>query len=94
MKLFLPLASFAAFTLGVSLTLVATDMPKPALLQKEDIAGNIFTRPDMYKSVEDGNTTLDVTSLMSSDGKFASGMYRSGATREVIDEPYGVDEFM
>ncbi len=35
-----------------------------------------------------------MTSLLSSDGKFASGMYRSGKTRSEISEPYGVDEFM
>jgi len=31
---------------------------------------------------------------MSSDEKFASGMYRSGKTRYDITEGYGVDEFM
>ena len=43
---------------------------------------------------DDGHTTLDVTTLLSSDGKFASGMYKSGKTRSEINEPYGVDEFM
>ena len=43
---------------------------------------------------EDGHETLDVTTLLSSDGKFASGMYKSGKTRAEITEPYGVDEFM
>ena len=38
--------------------------------------------------------TLDVTTLLSSDKKFGSGMYRSGKVRFEIDEPYGVDEFM
>lgn len=66
----------------------------PAKMSKEDAAGAIFDRPDMLKTKEDGNTTLDVTSLMSSDGKFASGMYKSGKTRYEITEPYGVDEFM
>jgi uncharacterized cupin superfamily protein len=43
---------------------------------------------------ENGNVTLDVTSLLSSDRKFASGMYKSGKVRSEITEPYGVDEFM
>ena len=43
---------------------------------------------------KDGHVTLDVTTLLSSDKKFASGMYRSGKTRSEIKEPYGVDEFM
>ena len=67
----------------------------PAKLSKSDIAGNIFERPDMLETKhKDGHSTLDVTSLLSSDKKFASGMYRSGKTRAEINEPYGVDEFM
>ena len=67
----------------------------PAKISKEDAAGAIFEREDMTKIRHDnGNVTLDVTSLLSSDKKFASGMYRSGKTRSEITEPYGVDEFM
>ena len=66
----------------------------PAKISKEDIAGKIFDRPDTIKEIHDGNTTLDVTTLLSSDKKFASGMFRSGKTRFEITEPYGVDEFM
>ena len=43
---------------------------------------------------KDGHVTLDVTSLLSTDKKFASGMYKSGKTHSIISEPYGVDEFM
>ena len=67
----------------------------PAKISKSDISGTIFERPDMLESKhEDGHVTLDVTTLLSSDKKFASGMYRSGKTRFETDEPYGVDEFM
>ena len=67
----------------------------PAKISAEDMAGTIFEREDMLRTEhEDGHVTLDVTSLLSSDGKFASGMYRSGKTRAEITEPYGVDEFM
>lgn len=67
----------------------------PAKINKSELAGSLFERDDMIETAhEDGNTTLDVTTLLSSDGKFASGMYRSGKTRIDIDEPYGVDEFM
>ena len=60
----------------------------PAKLSKSDIAGNIFERPDMLETKhKDGHITLDVTSLLSSDKKFASGMYRSGKTRAEINEP-------
>lgn len=69
--------------------------PKPAKIGKADLAGAIFERADTLRTEhENGNTTLDVTTLLSSDGRFGSGMYRSGKVREVIDAPYGVDEFM
>ena len=68
---------------------------RPAKISKADAAGAIFARADMLKTEhENGNVTLDVTSLKSSDGRFASGMYRSEKVRFEIDEPYGVDEFM
>lgn len=68
---------------------------KPARISKADAAGAIFERPDVIETTHDnGNVTLDVTSLLSSDRKFASGMYRSGKVRFEINEPYGVDEFM
>jgi len=66
---------------------------KPAKITKNDIAGDIYNHPDMVKSTNNGNTTLDVTTLVSSDGKFGTGMYRSGKIRFEITEPYGVDEF-
>ena len=71
------------------------EIVKPAEMKRDDIAGAIFDRPGMLETTHDnGNTTLDVTSLLSSDKKFASGMYKSGKVRIEIDEPYGVDEFM
>ncbi len=67
----------------------------PAELSKADLAGQIFERSDMTETtLDDGHVTLDVTSLLSSDKKFASGMYKSGKTRVEVNEPYGVDEFM
>jgi uncharacterized cupin superfamily protein len=67
----------------------------PAKISKEDISGKIFERPDMIRTEhESGNTTLDVTTLLSSDKKFASGMYQSGKSYFEATDPYGVDEFM
>lgn len=67
----------------------------PAKISKADTEGAIFAHEDMVETKHDnGNVTLDVTSLLSSDKKFASGMYKSGKTRSEITEPYGVDEFM
>ena len=67
---------------------------KPAIMDKADIAGDIFSRPDMTTTEHPGGATYDVTSLLSSDEKFTSGMYRAGASRFEINESYGVDEFM
>lgn len=79
---------------GTVAGVLADEPVHPAKLSKADIAGEVFKRPDMVEQTENGNTTLDVTSLLSSDKKFGSGMYRSGAVRFEITEPYGVDEFM
>lgn len=66
----------------------------PQKIGAADISGDIFAREDMVRTVANGNTTLDVTTFLSSDGRFGSGMYQSGAVRFDITEPYGVDEFM
>lgn len=66
----------------------------PAEMSKEDIAGEIFESDATTRTERDGFTVLDITSLKSSDGKFASGMYKSGKSRFEVTDPYGVDEFM
>lgn len=67
----------------------------PAVITKDEVNGAIFNRTDVNRTEHaDGHVTFDVTSLMSSDKKFASGVYRSGKTRYDITEGYGVDEFM
>ncbi len=91
-----------AFALIIGVVLVAgtliaanKDTVLPAKMSKADIAGAIFDRPDTIKKErDDGRVSLDVTSLLSSDKKFASGMYKSGKSRFEATEPYGVDEFM
>ena len=67
---------------------------KPRKMSKAEIAGDIFSRPDMITTERSGGPTHDVVSLLGSDEKFVSGMYRAGASRSEINEPYGVDEFM
>ena len=65
----------------------------PVVVSKEQISGSIFNGIAALEH-PDGHLTQDVTSLTSSDQRFASGMYRSGKTRYDIAEGYGVDEFM
>jgi uncharacterized cupin superfamily protein len=87
--------SIAALTVGAFLPLCASaDTVKPAEMSRSDLSGDLFDSPDTLVIERDGNRILDVTSMMSSDGRFASGMYRSGPSRFEIKEPYGVDEFM
>jgi uncharacterized cupin superfamily protein len=84
-----------ASVLAAGLVIAAGDgAVHPAEMSKADIAGRIFDREAMVRTNSDGFTVLDITSLKSSDGKFASGMYQSGKSRSEITEPYGVDEFM
>jgi uncharacterized cupin superfamily protein len=97
-KVLLPIALLAA---GMSLgaVLAAHHSPEhdavlPVKISKEDMTGKIFERPDTITRTSGGNTIQDVTTLKSSDKKFASGMYKSGKVRFEATEPYGVDEFM
>lgn len=66
----------------------------PAKISQQDMTGKIFERPDMEETKRGENTTLDVTTLLSSDKKFSTGMYKSGKSHFEATEPYGVDEFM
>jgi len=72
------------------------DVVLPAKISKGDMAGGIFSRPDMVEMERFGTNTQDVVTLMSSDEKFASGVYKAGKHRAVYtaEAPYGVDEFL
>jgi len=87
-------AGLGAGILLTGLVAAGDGVVTPAEITKADQAGAIFDRPDVTKTERGDFTVLDVTSLKSSDGKFASGMYRAGKSRWEITEPYGVDEFM
>ena len=80
------------FVLGSALALA--EVAHPAKLSAEALTGAGFTHPDTIVTEAPTGNILDLTSLKSSDGKFASGMYAAGAQRFEITEPYGVDEFM
>lgn len=68
--------------------------PVPVEISEADMRGAIFERPETIRKGHGENEILDVTTLKSSDGRFASGMYKAGKSRFVAKEPYGVDEFM
>ncbi len=94
MKKLTTLACIAALTAFTAAHSLAEDTPLPAKMSADDLTGTMFEREDTTRTERNGHTVLDVTSLLSSDGKFGSGLYRSGASRFEINEPYGVDEFM
>ena len=80
---------------AVTISAQSGDAIVPAKISKADMTGSIFERDDMTRTEhESGNVTLDVTSLLSSDKKFASGMYKSEKAYFESTDPYGVDEFM
>ena len=75
-------------------SLVAAETVHPAKLSSSDLTGKAFDNPNTIVTETPTGDLLDITSLKSSDGKFASGMYKAGKSRFEITEPYGVDEFM
>ncbi len=91
------LAILAILLAGAGIVMSAHHEEKvvhPVKMSKDDIGGKIFEHPDVLKTTSLGSERLDITSMLSSDKKFASGMYRSGPSRFEADDPYGVDEFM
>ena len=68
---------------------------KPAVMSQQEIANDISKHPRVTHEIQDdGSKALDVLSMLSSDKKFIVGKYQSEANREIINEPYGVDEYM
>ena len=80
--------------LALGSAMALAEVAHPAKLSAEALTGAGFTHPDTIVTETPTGNILDLTSLKSSDGKFASGMYAAGAQRFEITEPYGVDEFM
>ena len=75
-------------------TLATAETVHPAKLSSTELAGYAFKNPNTIVTETPTGKIHDLTSLKSSDGKFASGMYSAGKSRFDITEPYGVDEFM
>ena len=61
-----------------------------AMMSKADLSGNIFDRADASKSTQDGVPTIDVTTFLSSDEKFSSGMYKIGKLYYEQTEPLDI----
>ena len=79
--------------MGIS-SLVAAEIVYPAKLSSTNLTGKAFDNPNTIITETPTGKILDITSLKSSDGKFASGMYKAGKSRAEITKPYGIDEFM
>ena len=84
-----------AIVIGGSMMAASDETVTPAKISKADLSGQIFERPDVVERTHaDGHVTQSVTTLLSGDKNFSSGMYKSGKVRIDIAEPYGVNEFM
>ena len=70
------------------------EVSHPAKLSQTALEGAAFDDPSTTVTELEGEKVLDFTSLKSSDGRFASGMYKAGPQTFDVTEPYGVDEFM
>ncbi len=89
------LSQLSAAALSTSLSFAAlADTVHPAKMSAEDLTGALFSNPATETREVPAGKVHDITSLKSSDGRFASGLYSAPASRFEIDEPYGVDEFM
>ena len=84
----------ASICLMAASSLAVSETVHPAKLSSADLTGKAFDNPNTIITETPTGNILDITSLKSSDGKFASGMYKAGKSRFEITEPYGVDEFM
>ena len=84
----------ASICLMAASSLAVAETVHPAKLSSADLTGKAFDNPNTIVTETPTGNILDITSLKSSDGKFASGMYTAGKSRFEITEPYGVDEFM
>ena len=84
----------ASICLMAASSMAVAETVLPSKLSSADLAGKAFDNPNTIITETPTGNILDLTSLKSSDGRFASGMYSAGAQRFEITEPYGVDEFM
>lgn len=84
----------ASIGLITASSLAVAETVHPAKLSSADLTGKAFDNPNTIITETPTGNILDITSLKSSDGRFASGMYKAGKSRFEITEPYGVDEFM
>ena len=91
---FLQVMSLLIFVAVIESNSVYAEGLYPAKLSASDLQGAAFDRPETVITEQGDHSILDLTSLKSSDGKFASGMYKAGPQTFDITEPYGVDEFM
>ena len=89
-------AVMIAASLSGPLPALAADVVHPALIDKADVAGAIFRRPNTVTHEKGGNKVQDTVTLMTADKKYETGMYYSGPSHfeRKGEKTYGVDEFM
>ena len=68
-------------------SLAVAETVHPAKLSSSDLTGKAFEDPNTIMTETPTGNILDITSLKSSDGKFASGMYKAGKSRLRLPNP-------
>lgn len=63
---------------------------KPVKLSKDDLAGAVFNRKDAKGSLDNGTAMTDMVDYTSADSAYQTGVFRSGASHEVIKGPEGL----
>lgn len=90
-----PLLRVACATLlALAAPAMAAETIHPVKMSAAQIAGDLFKDYEPVVTERNGNTTHDVEVFLSSNKQFDAGMYKSGAVRAEINEPYGVHEYM
>jgi len=76
----------------------ADDTARPVKLDRAQLEGKAFeNRAAVVKQEQSERgpfTTHDLEAFIDGERKFEAGVYKAGANRYTISEPYGVDEFM
>src|ERR1700745_1895007 len=71
-------SSIAAFVACLAIHSGAIADPAPAKLSRTEVQGAAFARPDVRKVPDGTATALELDTMISTDKKFESGMYKVG----------------
>ena len=91
-----PISLLVSSILFLTSTLAIAEPAEAIKIDKNDMGMEVFNGTNVENYTDDyGAKASSITSLISSDKKFYTGLYKSGPVVEKhIDQDYGDDEFM